>query len=315
MPYKIIRNDITKMHVECIVNTANPCPAIGDGCDSAIYHAAGSSELLAYRNALGKFEECDVFLTPGFALDCQYILHVVSPYFEGEQTNALIHQCYHNAFQVIEENNIKSVAFPLISTGSYRCPKEIGFRIALEEIQMFTSQHDVMVYLVVFDQESTKISKQIAAHLEEYITDYYVEDALLEEYCYAMPASVKGSIPDSLEERLMHTSDTFSEYLLYLISLKGLSYPEVYKNALVDKKLFSKIKNGSHPGKIVAQCLCVGAHLNLDEAKDLLSRAGYAFSPSDKTDIIFQYFIENEIYDMIEIDIQLEEHGLPYIIK
>ena len=215
----------------------------------------------------------DVFLTPGFALDCQYIIHVVSPYYEGEQTNALIHQCYQNAFQVIEENNIKSVAFPLISTGSYRCPKEIGFRIALEEIQTFTSQHDVMVY-----QESTNISKQIAAHLEEYITDYYVEDALLEEYCYTMPASVKGSIPDSLEERLMHTSDTFSEYLLYLISLKGLSYPEVYKNALVDKKLFSKIKNGSHPGKIVAQCLCVGAHL-------------------------------------IEIDIQLEEHGLPYIIK
>ena len=74
------------MHVECIVNTANPYPAIGDGCDSAIYHAAGSSELLAYRNALGKFEECDVFLTPGFALDCQYILHVVSPgiYFRSQ---------------------------------------------------------------------------------------------------------------------------------------------------------------------------------------------------------------------------------------
>lgn len=111
MPYKIIRNDITKMHVECIVNTANPYPAIGDGCDSAIYHAAGSSELLAYRNALGKFEECDVFLTPGFALDCQYILHVVSPYYEGEQTNALIINVIRMHFKSLKKTISKVLLF------------------------------------------------------------------------------------------------------------------------------------------------------------------------------------------------------------
>lgn len=86
---------------------------------------------------------------------------------------------------------------------------------------------------------------------------------------------------------------------------------EVYKRMIVDKKLFSKIKNSRdyHTNKLTAMCLCIGARLNLDEAKDLLARAFYALSPSNKTDIIVQYFIENEIYDMIELDIQLEEHG------
>jgi hypothetical protein len=122
---------------------------------------------------------------------------------------------------------------------------------------------------------------------------------------------------DKLEERMRHMSDTFSEYLLYLIQDKNMENSEVWKRAIVDKKVFSKIKNNPnyHPKKITALCLCVGAKLNLDESKDLLARAGYALSPCDKTDIIFSYFIENEIYDMIELDIQLEEYGLPCIIS
>lgn len=120
-----------------------------------------------------------------------------------------------------------------------------------------------------------------------------------------------------LAERMKHMSDTFSEYLMYLIQEKEMENAEVWKRAIVDKKIFSKIKNNVnyHPNKLTALCLCVGAKLNLDESKDLLARAGYALSPCDKTDIIFSYFIENEIYDMIELDIQLEEHGLPCIIS
>ncbi len=120
-----------------------------------------------------------------------------------------------------------------------------------------------------------------------------------------------------LEERMQHLSDTFSQYLMYLIKDKQMDNVEVYKRAVVDKKIFSKIKNNAdyHPNKLTALCLCVGAKLNLDESRDLLARAGYALSPCDKTDIIFSYFIENKIYDMIELDIQLEEHGLPCIIS
>ena len=134
---------------------------------------------------------------------------------------------------------------------------------------------------------------------------FSMEDAAIEE------------MERKLAERMKHMSDTFPQYLLYLIKEKGLTNADVYQRAIVDKKVFSKIKNnpGYHPQKLTALCLCVGAKLNMDESRDLLARAGYALSPCDKTDIIFSYFIENEIYDMIELDIQLEEHGLPCIIS
>jgi hypothetical protein len=122
--------------------------------------------------------------------------------------------------------------------------------------------------------------------------------------------------PKEFKERLEHLADTYSEYLMYLIKEKGLKAPDVYNKACIDKKLFSKIKTNKnyHPDKRTALCLCIGARLNLDQTKDLLARAGYALSPADLTDVIFEYFIEYEIYDLIELDIKLEEYGLPCII-
>jgi hypothetical protein len=197
------------------------------------------------------------------------------------------------------------------------------------------------IYLVVFDTKATRLGEKIYSGLEAYIDRNYVEIKMKQEYSLAQPIIgvymnepqmllKKDKILDfdvsfdfeeqhesKLEERMCHMSDTFSEYLLYLIQVKNMENSDVWKRAIVDKKVFSKIKNNPnyHPKKITALCLCVGAKLNLDESKDLLARAGYALSPCDKTDIIFFYFIENEIYDMIELDIQLEEHGLPCIIS
>lgn len=120
-----------------------------------------------------------------------------------------------------------------------------------------------------------------------------------------------------LDERMKHLSDTFTEYLLYLIEQQGMTNAEVWNRACIDKKVFSKIKNNVnyHPQKRTALQLCVGAKLNLDNTKDLLARAGYALSPSDIQDVIFSYFIEKEIFDILEIDIMLEEYGLPCIIE
>ena len=117
----------------------------------------------------------------------------------------------------------------------------------------------------------------------------------------------------ALQERMEHLSDTFQEYFMYLIQSRHMSNSEVYKRAIVTKQLFSKIKRSRsyHPDKATAMRLCVGARLSLDETKDLLARAGYALSPCDKRDIIFSFFIEHKVYDKIEIDIALEEHGLP----
>lgn len=368
MAFKIVRNDITKMNTEAIVNTANEHVTVGSGCDSAVYEAAGMDALLSYRTEkIGFVPAGEAFITPGFALQAKYIIHAVSPLYiggdEGEEEK--LRSCYRKSLQLAKENGIRSIAFPLISTGGFGYPKEEGMRIAVDEIHAFLLNNEMDIYLVVFDDQAKSLGKRIYPELEEYIDQNYVEEKRREEYgdrpfvsaalskasrtaglgSILRRKNAKESAPlmeakivmapvekgdegqsfidfeteheSKLEERMKHISDTFSQYLLYLIQNKKMENAEVYKRAIVDKKIFSKIKNNVdyHPQKLTALCLCVGAKLNLDESRDLLARAGYALSPCDKTDIIFSYFIENEIYDMIELDIQLEEHGLPCIIS
>ena len=387
MSLKIVRNDITKMNTEAIVNTANDHPTVGSGCDSAVYKAAGFDELLNYRKEkIGFVKEGDVFITPGFNLPAKYIIHAVSPHFTDEdETEILVRGCYRKSLELAKENSIKSIAFPLIATGSFGFPKEAGLRAALDEVNTFLLKEDMEVYIVVFDPESTALSAKISARLEEYIDENYVEEKTDEEYsnrflgnaaysircketagdfdesdirerhfegfaddnladfCEEEPyeatmqtpkngeAEYTGSKPinplvdgygltpegiEALRKRLEHLSDTFSEYLFFLMEEKGLKAPEVYNGACVDKKTFSKIKNNKnyHPKKLTALCLCIGAKLNMDQSKDLLQKAGFAFSNSDMTDIIFSFFIENEIYDIFQIAVELEERGLQILI-
>ena len=407
MPFKIVRNDITKMNTEAIVNTANDHVSVGTGCDSAVYKAAGYDELLKYReDNIGFVAEGGAFITPGFKIKAKYIIHAVSPLYMGgdKGEEEKLRSCYRKSLQIAKENGIKSISFPLISTGGFGYPKEEGMRIAVDEINAFLLSNEMDIFLVVFDTKATQLGEKIYPGLEAYIDHNYVKEAREEEYGDAYFGSMRPSEPgydrylsnaqmverrtrrnaeaqkrelsdfsvksvpsvsavpkaekqsftgsifkkkktkdivldealsineccdeaplfdfeeqheSKLQERMRHMSDTYSEYLMYLIQERNMENAEVWKRAIVDKKIFSKIKNNVnyHPNKLTALCLCVGAKLNLDESKDLLARAGYALSPCDKTDIIFSYFIENEIYDMIELDIQLEEHGLPCIIS
>lgn len=365
MPFKIIRNDLTKMQVDVIVNTANEAPIYSTGTDTAVYKAAGEEELLAERRKIGYLFEGDVAITPGFKLPAKYIIHAVSPRFmdgkSGEEER--LRSCYRKSLNLAAEYGCQSIAFPLIATGSFRYPKEEGMRIALDEINAFLMSQEMLVYLVVFDDKATQLGRNLYPDLKAYIDSYYVDEKHEEEYgdyclpiirnCAPKPRAplfeakpqecskpqpimalseekcfVDTSVEEdfssfledhesALESRMKHMSDTFQEYLMYLISLKQLTNASVYKKALVTKQLFSKIKLNPdyHPDKSTAMRLCVGARLNLDETKDLLARAGYALSPCDKRDIIFSFFIEHEVYDMIEIDIALEEHGLPCFIE
>lgn len=351
MPFKIIRNDITKMEVDVIVNTANPKPIFSTGTDRAVYDAAGVLSLLEERKKIGPMAEGEVAITPGFLLPAKYIIHAVSPNFHrGEKADKFekLRLCYRNSLDLALTYQCQSIAFPLISTGNLGCPKEEGLRIAVDEINAFLLQHSMLVYLVVFDAESTKLGTKLNPALDAYIDQHYVEKQTAQEYGeitlaqygeatmrlnrydagahlianrapYTQESLEEGFLQheQALSERIEHLSDTFQEYLIYLIELKKLKNAEVYNRALVTKQLFSKIKKNKdyHPDKATAMRLCVGAKLNLDETKDLLLRAGYALSPSDKRDIIFSFFIEKGIHDMIEIDIKLEEYGLPCFIK
>lgn len=356
MPFKIIRNDITRMQVDAIVNTANEQPVYSVGTDMAVYLAAGAERLLEERRKIGVLEEGEVALTPGFDLPAKYIIHAVSPFYQGDEEEAEVklRSCYRKSLQLAEEKECRSIAFPLIATGSYGYPKEEGMRIALDEINAFLLTRDMMVYLVVFDEMATGLGRKLYPDLEAYIDRHYVEEqeeaeyseiseersfcisAPIEKDCYErrvrIPKEGKAivnamseddydsfiEVSDSaIKERLTHLSDTFQEYLMYLIKTKGLTNADVYKRALITKQLFSKIKLNPdyHPDKSTAMRLCVGVGLNLDETKDLLARAGYALSPCEKRDVIFSYFIEAGVYDMIEIDIALEEHGVECFIE
>jgi hypothetical protein len=206
----------------------------------------------------------------------------------------------------------------------------------------------------VFDERTTELGTKLYPDLDEYIDRNYVCEKREEEYGDAFfGTAMVGSAPDeereirrrlrsaarlfgrtavddlyeaeeddafgeAIRERLKHTEDPFGVYLLYLIRQKGMTNAQVYNNALITKQAFAKLNKDPkkyHPDKITALRYCVGAKLNIDETKDLLARAGYALSPSDKRDIIFAYFITNEVYDLIDIDIQMEEYGLPCMIK
>ena len=372
MAFKIVRNDITKMKVDAIVNTANEAPIYGDGVDTAVYEAAGVKDLLAERQKIGYMNEGEVAITPGFNLPAKYIIHAVSPFYEDGESGEeeILRSCYKKSLWLAYESKCESIAFPLIATGSFGYPKEEGMRIAVDEINAFLLKHEMLIYLVVFDTEATRLGLNLYPDLEAYIDHNYVCDKREVEYgdryfgsvrkespgydayrierervekavkrpiadieeCCVMSAPMMAdaqAIEDddyedfleesesALKERMAHMSDTFQQYLMYLIGLRGLTNSEVYKRAIITKQLFSKIKLNEeyHPDKATAMRLCVGAKLNLDETKDLLARAGYALSPCDKRDIIFSFFIEHEVFDMIEIDIALEEHGLPCFIE
>lgn len=353
MPFKIVRNDITKMDVDAVVNTANPKVKYGPGIDTAIYKAAGEEALLSFRREIGCLEEGDVVITPGLGLKAKYIIHAVSPlYHDGNSgEEELLRACYRKSLELAGDEGCKSMAFPLISTGCFQYPKAEGLRIAIDEIHAYLINHEMLIYLVVFDAEATKLSMNLYPDLDAYIDNNYVDMQSALEYCQInsfvtdrprkSPASVgvrvdniseasiegAASIDDldaileeqenAINERMKHLADSYQQYLFYLIESKGLSNAEVYKRAIITKQTFSKIKNNIdyHPDKATAMRLCVGAMLSLDETKDLLARAGYALSPSNKRDVIFSFFIERGIFDMIEIDIALEDHGLPCFIE
>ena len=364
MPLKIIRNDITRMSTDAIVNTANPGVAVGAGCDHAVYQAAGRDELLAYRREhIGEVPEGEAFITPGFHLQAKYIIHAVSPLYEdgSQKEEDKLRSCYRKSLNLALEHGIRSIAFPLISTGGYGYPREEGMRVAVDEINAFLLKHDMLVYMGVFDEDMTSLGRRIAPDLESYIDANYVDEKSQAEYGVTTfydtesrgasgsshtseerrvrrrpypyqeyreersdrksPQEASEADPEQIErdlaEQMRHQADTFSEYLMYLIKAKGMDNKDVYQRAIVDKKVFSKIKNNPayHPQKLTVLCLCVGAKLTLAESEKLLGRAGYALSPCDKTDIIFRYFIENGIYDMIDLDIALESHGLKCIIE
>ena len=314
MPIQIVRNDITKMNCDAIVNAANQTLLGGGGVDGAIHRAAGS-ELLAECKKLGGCHTGEAKITGAHRLSCKYVIHTVGPFWRGgghHEEEKLI-SCYRNSLKLAEEYHCDSVAFPLISAGAYGYPKEQALRIAVSEICKFLMQHDILVYIVVFDKDSFRISKRLIHDITEYIDECYIEahyegnTTRLLTYLFddePLEPMLSQMQPMSLSDAISQIDESFSEMLMRKIDEKGLTDVQCYKKANVDRKLFSKIRSNPQykPRKTTAAAFAVALELPIDEAKDLLSKAGYSLTHSNKFDIIIEYFIKKGEYDIFTIN-------------
>ncbi len=465
MAFRIIRNDITRVRADAIVNTANPEPVYAGGTDAAVYQAAGAEALLAERKKIGVMREGEAHATPAFALPAKYVIHTVSPCWKDRTTGEreTLRQCYENSLRLAVELGCGSIAFPLLGAGVCGFPKKEAVQTALSAFRSFlegtgetadgngahSDTPDLDIILVVFGRLETEAAGSLYEGLEAYIDDRFVEERCAEEYrmdaeepaaprerrslfrkCMdkadellgqaatpkksagkrekraadgmdriagkaeisqnakggagrpgirsaadrmeeaagyrgepeheapsrkrkeaqtdemqkslpgmgqaSQPQGMRGGMGQpqamqamaaapvqcaasqkrrSLEELMSEVSESWQESLFRLIDQKGYTDSEVYKRANLDRKLFSKIRNNMayQPKKSTAVALAVALRLNLDETKDFLARAGYALSRSSRSDIIVEYFIEEGIYDIYEIEMALFEHELPLL--
>lgn len=351
MPFKIIRNDITKVASDAIVNTANPRPTYGGGTDTAIYKTAGADKLLAERKKIGDIARGDVAVTPAFDLKAKYIIHTVGPKWidglNGEFDT--LASCYSKSLEKAAELGCESIAFPLISTGVYGFPKDRALQIAVSAFSHFLMDHDMDITLVVFDKHSYQLSSGLLGAIDSYIDANYVKSQKSAEYSHsiieeqelldfneeddwefdehayeedlkcesdeAMPPMMESLMraPDadmSLEEQLNNIGVSFHDKLFELIDMSGLDNKDIWKRANMDRKLFSKIQCNEdyHPKKKTVLALCIALELDLEQSRDLLARAEWAFSPSSKVDLIVQKAIIDRQYDIMQLNMVLFQY-------
>ncbi len=353
MPLRIIRDDITRVGADAIVNTANPAPEIGGGTDYAIHTAAGP-ELLEARKKIGAIGVGQSAATPAFNLPAKYVLHTVSPvWFDGRHgEEEQLRASYDAALQLADQLGCESVAFPLLSAGTYGFPHDLALAAAIRAITDFLLDHEMQITLVLFNARAFGIAGSLFEDLQSYIDDRYVEERTEEEYRIdgALPSNASIHIradkaprrrprprprdeavfaasmpaeaaepsplkPLSLEEVLKQHEKTFSQHLLDLLRERDGKDSEVYRRAEVSKQLFSKILGNPdyRPTKNTAVQLAIGLELDLPKTQKLLETAGFALTRSSKADLVVQYFIERRIYSIPAINAALDDCGLPLL--
>ena len=316
MPIHIIRQDITKIKCDAIVNAANNALSGGGGVDGCIHKAAGR-ELLEECKTLGGCATGDAKITKGYKLPCKYVIHTVGPIWQGGMhgERVLLESCYKKSLQLAKENGCETVAFPLISSGVYGYPKAEALEVATETISEFLKANEMTVYLSVFDKKTYRISEKLYNDVAAYIDDNYIDENFERDRRRIQGYSVRKSDfnaaayfceeeKTSLEDMLSKMDDNFAVTLLKLIDLKGMNDVECYKKANVSKQTWYKIMNEKDykPSKNTVLAFAIALKLTLEETKHLLSTVGFALSKSNKFDIIIEYFIINGIYDIFVIN-------------
>lgn len=337
MPFNIIREDITKLKTDAIVNAANNKLLAGGGVCGAIFAAAGADELQKECNEIGFCDLGEAVITKGFNLKAKYVIHTVGPIYGRDPLNEekQLYSCYKNSLQLAKQKGLTSIAFPVILSGIYGYPKTEAIKIATSAIKDFLKEDEMDIYLVVYDRTTFQISEKLFQEVQNFIDEKLIKsddgrrisEDISESYNYiksenlsrdkytdkctnAFPTYSSAEVgykplkkKKTLEDLMNIKVETFSEMLLRIIDEKGMTDVEVYKRANIDRKLFSKIRKKDYvPKKTTVFALIIALKLDMKEARNLLGRAGFAFTQSSKTDIIVEYFIERKNYDIFEVN-------------
>ncbi|MBR5514905.1 MAG: macro domain-containing protein [Clostridia bacterium] len=336
MPLQIIRRDITKMQVDAIVNTTNEEMVGYSGVDLAVHEGAGPM-LDAECARIAPLGLGTAKITSGYNLDAKYIIHTSGPVWQGGLVgeSIILKSCYIESLKLAVVHGCNSIAFPLISSGTYGYPKDQVLKFAIQVITEFLFEHELTVYICVYDRSSYEFSKELFSDITEFIededeekeqedlyedssesADLLCESIILKE---ALPTVGKAeackckynrATDKNLEEYMKAMDKSFAYKLFDLIDERGMTDVECYKKANIDKKTFSKIKcnpNTYRPSKQTAVAFAIALKLNLDETQALLASAGLTLSRSFVFDKIIRYFIQKEIYDIFEINEALFE--------
>lgn len=325
MPLSIIQGDITTLAVDAIVNAANKSLLGGGGVDGAIHLAAGP-RLLEECRTLNGCATGDAKITGGYNLPARHVIHTVGPIWQGGRNgeDILLRSAYRRSLETAVEHGLESIAFPLISAGVYGYPREKALQVAVSEIDAFLEEHDLMVYLVIYKKSAFPVSRHMIRSIKSYLEANFETDLLesdhLEPSFRAM--EFRNQVPAeesrqyqatikreairnlSLEAFLSDKEETFSQRLLHLIDSRGYTDVQAYKQANVDRKLFSKIRSNPdyQPSKATALAFAIALKLDLGETERLLKTAGYALSSSSRSDLIIEYFIGKGDYDIHTIN-------------
>ena len=334
MPLQIIRQDITKMRVDAIVNTTNEEMIGYSGVDLAIHTIAGA-ELDAECAKLAPLGLGQAKLSGAYGLPCKYVIHTSGPVWRGGLVgeSIILRSCYIESLKLAVKSSCRSVAFPLISSGVYGYPKDQVLKFAIQTITEFLFDHELTVYLCVFDKESYSFSQKLFSDIQEFINDEYVDehdedfyeafDGIIDEMpmakCIQAPMCADAMMPrkretssaagKSLREYMKQMDRSFQEMLFDLIDESGMTDVECYKKANVDKRTFSKIKSNKDykPSKQTVIAFAISLQLDMDTTQELLATAGFTLSRSKVFDKIIRYFIHNGNYDIFEINEALFE--------
>jgi len=335
MPLQILRQDITKMEVDAIVNTTNRGMIGYSGVDLAVHKAAGP-KLDEYCGQIAPIEKGVAVITDGYNLPAKKIIHTCGPLWENGQSHEkeLLENCYISCLLCAIDNGLETIAFPLISSGAYGYPKNLVLSLAVKIITDFLLDHELTVYLCVYDKKSYELSRKLISEVESFIDDKYVSDndekldfvynsfeapkcrnikplasvynegVTLNSDIDIKETEILGEMPKSLENLIVNMDKSFADMLFELIDKKGMTDVQCYKKANISRKTFSKIRcdKNYRPSKETVIAFSIALKLNLQETNAFLSTAGFTLSHSFKFDVIIEYFISKGNYDIFEIN-------------